>query len=195
MYNLIEHDRASQYPFLLWHVVVESVLGNRVKPVLPEWASPYSESFPFLLMACEWEKEGGCWLNRTIFFFLPLTLKCRSVCFGPKQVQWISWSIPKGLGPHYAAAAKRHMWWSPIWDFSAGIGCTGLAGHKALADFPWDSLLFSLALSYKCDLRVGGQEPAGVHGIPQSWGVSFFYGNEANSLLMTFVQLYATLLC
>lgn len=36
MYNLIEHDRVSQYPFLLWHVVVESVLGNRVKPVLPE---------------------------------------------------------------------------------------------------------------------------------------------------------------
>lgn len=62
----------------------------------------------------------------------------------------------------------RDTWWSPMWDSSPGIACAGLAGHKDFADFPWAFLLFSLALSYKCDLGVGGQEPAGVHGIPQS---------------------------
>lgn len=87
IYNLIEHDGVSLHPFLLWHVVLESAIGSgeQTQACHLAWVShlPSSESFPFLLMA--W--EGGCWLHKTIPFFVLVALKCGFFCFGPKQVQ------------------------------------------------------------------------------------------------------------
>lgn len=62
--------------------------------------------------------------------------------------------------------------------------CTGLA----FSDFPWASLLFSLSLSYKWEDRSQLEFTVFL----KVKVCLFFYGNEANSLLMAFVQLHAT---
>ena len=141
----------------MWYWRVEKALGSRVKPMLPGWAiSPLQTGF----LSSWWPvREGGCWLNRTIPFFMLLAWKKP----GFSVLVLSRWSGSKALGPHCAANAKRRLWRSSIGDSSPGIPRTGLVGHKAFADLPCTSLLFSLALSQQLWLASGRtEEPAGA---------------------------------
>lgn len=150
---------------------MESAIGSgEQSQACVTWVShlPTSESFPFTLMGLG-GREGGCWLNRTIPFFVLLALKCRFVCFGPNQVQWISCEVDPKPWDLTVLLLSR--------DTCGGVPY-GIPLQKYPAQLDIKLLQISVGFSFTFTgsvLQVGRQEPAGVYGLPQSWCVSFFW--------------------